>query len=287
MKFKVLAVIPARLGSTRLPNKVLLKESGKYLIQHVYEQVQKAKLIDRIIVATDSEEVVKACEEFGAECMMTSPDHQSGTDRIAEVVQRLSVISYQPSAKDQKFRQPTADSRRPLYDIVINIQGDEPEINPEHIDLLAEGRWHKRFMPSKKGSRYDMKSDYVLPVATLAERISFAEACYSQVVKVVFNKYKEALYFSRSVIPHPRSSVKKKNPVEFYRHIGIYAYKSDFLRQFVRLEQSPMEIAEGLEQLRILHHGYGIHVETVESGSARGIDTREDYDEFLEREKNE
>jgi len=301
---KVLVVIPARLESTRLPRKALLKESGKYLIQHVYEQVQKAKGIDRIIVAADSEEIADACSEFGAECILTSSDHQSGTDRIAEAVEKLRIKSqskiqtameahpgnYLAFDVEQNlithgrvrrlvrleavglgcprpiiFYSPLAkEKEEELYNIVINVQGDEPEINPKHIEKLATCGWWLE-----------------ASIGTLAEEISFEEATLLQVVKVVFDKFNRALYFSRSIIPHPRNEAK------FYRHIGIYAYASSFLRQFVGLKQSPLEIAEGLEQLRALYYGHDIYVRVVESGSSgRGVDTREDYDEFLERIKN-
>ncbi|NQU77051.1 MAG: 3-deoxy-manno-octulosonate cytidylyltransferase, partial [Planctomycetes bacterium] len=210
----VIAIIPARMGSTRLANKPLLKETGKYLIQHVVEQVRKVKAVDRVIVATDDERVVAACGEFEADAVMTRPDHPSGTDRIAEVADRIGL----------------ADDA-----IVVNVQGDEPEISPRSVSELIEllGR-----------------SDD--PMATLATPLRIELAEDPSKVKVVFDLNGRALYFSRAKIPYDRDS---SGEMAHYLHLGVYAYRAGFLKLFTTLGQTPAELAEKLEQLRALEHG--------------------------------
>lgn len=237
----VVAIIPARLGSTRLPEKPLLKETGKYLIQHVVEQVQQVAGLDRVLVATDDERIVDACEQFDVAAVMTRPDHQTGTDRIAEVAERLSL----------------ADD-----DIVVNVQGDEPEIPPACIADLIE---------------LLKRSD--APMATLATPLGADQADDPNRVKVVCDLNGRAMYFSRSKIPHDRDGGSQ---VEYYLHLGIYAYRAGFLREFTRLPQTPAERAEKLEQLRALQHGHAIIVGTV-LYRGEGIDTPEDYAEFVRR----
>lgn len=240
---RALAVIPARLESSRLAQKALLRETGKYLIEHVYERAKLARGLDRVVIATDSEDILAACQSFGAEALMTRVDHQSGTDRVAEAAKIL-------------------EDRGEGSDVIINVQGDEPELDPGHIERLIELMGHGDAM------------------GTLAEELEDEEeARLPQVVKLVVDAESRALYFSRSLIPYPRSP---GGPV-LLRHIGIYGFQADFLQRFPTLEKSPLEQAEGLEQLRTLYHGYKIRVGVVSGQGVRGIDTRADYDAFLLR----
>ena len=242
----VIAVIPARFSSTRLPGKPLLNETGKFLIQHVVEQVAKTKGLDDIIVATDDERIVKACEWFGAHTMMTRADHPTGTDRIAEVAEKLWL----------------SDS-----DIIVNVQGDEPEIPPEYITTLVN--------TAKSASAE-------FPMATLATPLTLERANDPNRVKVVFDPSSgRALYFSRARIPFDRDGTGQ---VKYFLHLGLYAYRSGFLRRFIALPQTPAEKAEKLEQLRALEHGHGILVATVPTAHA-GIDTPADYAAFVQRWK--
>jgi len=240
---KVIACIPARYGSTRFGAKVLAKDTGKYLIQHTYEQACKAKLLEKVIIATDDERIMAACDSFGGECVMTSAEHQSGTDRIAEAVANIDA------------------------DIVINVQGDEPEIDPKNIDYLAELLLNN--------------SDY--PMATLAAEFQTAEQVADpNIVKVVLGRDGGAIYFSRSPIPYDRES-GGIGPKELYlRHLGIYAYRKDFLLKIPTMAQTPLEKTEKLEQLRVLENGYGIVVGKVEH-RCDGIDTPQQYAAFVER----
>jgi 3-deoxy-manno-octulosonate cytidylyltransferase (CMP-KDO synthetase) len=237
----VVAVIPARYASTRFPGKLLAKQTGKYLVQHVYEQVCRASLIDNVLIATDDERIGKACDQFGAKWRMTRTDHQSGTDRIAEVAAELDA------------------------EIIVNVQGDEPEIEPGNIDCLI------------KLLQRDEKAD----MATLAAVFGPDEDVDNpNVVKVVTNRQGHALYFSRRAIPYKRDK-ESERPV-YKKHIGIYAYRKEVLLRLSKLETSPMESAEKLEQLRALENGMIIAVAEVEH-SAVGIDTPEQYEEFVRR----
>jgi 3-deoxy-manno-octulosonate cytidylyltransferase (CMP-KDO synthetase) len=240
---KVIACIPARYGSTRFGAKVLAKDTGKYLIQHTYEQACKAELLEKVIIATDDDRIMSACDSFGGECVMTSVDHQSGTDRIAEAVADVDT------------------------DIVINVQGDEPEIDPKNIDYLAELLLNN--------------TDY--PMATLAAEFQTEEQVADpNIVKVVLGCDGGAIYFSRSPIPYDRDS-GGIGPKELYlRHLGIYAYRKDFLLKIPQMAQTPLEKTEKLEQLRVLENGYGIVVGKVEH-RCDGIDTPQQYAAFVER----
>lgn len=232
-----LAVIPARLESTRLPRKVLLKETGKYLLQHVWERVRRARSIDRVIVATDHSDVASACREFGAECMMTSPSHPNGTLRVAEVAKKLK-----PGR-------------------ILNVQGDEPEIDPSALDRLVRSLEH---------------SD----LATLASPFADPnDAPNPNRVKVVIDRNGDALYFSRSQIPYPRENVAAP-----LLHVGIYAFRYLALLSWVSLKPTPLERTEKLEQLRALEHGMKIRVLTLKSPWPGGIDTAEDYQRFVANE---
>lgn len=230
---KVLCVIPARYASTRLPGKPLSMIAGKPMIQHVYERACQAQMPDEVIVATDNELVEKAVTAFGGKAVMTSPDHPSGTDRLAEV-----ALMY------------------PDVDVIVNVQGDEPMIPPEVIDNLAKA----------------FEADAELNMATM--KVAMDEADYDNpaAVKVVTDLNGYALYFSRSLMPYPRN---KPEGYKVYKHVGIYAYRRNFLLKYAALQPTPLEKAESLEQLRALENGYKIKVlESTFKGI--GVDTPED-----------
>ncbi len=237
-------IIPARYGSTRFPGKLLSEVSGKPVIQHVYERARTAVLPDAVIVATDSDRILRAVRSFGGEAVMTSPRHPSGTDRIAEVAAGTD------------------------YDIIVNVQGDEPLIRGEMIDGVV------RLLDD---SRADM--------ATLVKRIDDPDDVFDpNVVKAVFDAEGFALYFSRATIPFYREEFKELQSGEagtckllFYKHLGIYSYRRDVLLSLTGLSQSPLEKAERLEQLRALENGYRIKVGLSGHGTI-GVDTREDLE---------
>lgn len=230
---KVLCVIPARYASTRLPGKPLSMIAGKPMIQWVYERASLAKLPDAVVVATDDVRVEKAVEAFGGRVMMTSPDHPSGTDRLAEV-----ALGY------------------PDIDVLVNVQGDEPMIPPQVIDQLAEA----------------FAKDPELNMATLKVLMKEEDYDNPAAVKVVTDLNGYALYFSRSLMPYPRN---KPQDYRVYKHVGIYAYRRDFLLKYAALEPTRLERAESLEQLRALENGYRIKV--LESDfQGVGVDTPED-----------
>jgi len=242
---KIVAVIPARYSSTRFAGKVLAKETGKFLIQHTYERACLAKLPQKVIIAADDQKVVAAARSFGAECVLTSPDHQSGTDRIAEAVAGMDV------------------------EIVINLQADEPEIDPANIDHLA-----KLLVENP---------DY--PMATLAAAFQSAEQVADpNIVKVITDHKGGAIYFSRSPIPYDREKAGIGDVGQYLRHIGVYAYRKEFLREITNLPQTPLEKTEKLEQLRAIENGFGILVGKVKH-TCDGIDTPEQYAKFVKRYK--
>jgi 3-deoxy-manno-octulosonate cytidylyltransferase (CMP-KDO synthetase) len=240
---KIIVVIPARYGSSRLAGKVLAKETGKYLVQHTYERALCAKRVHEVVIATDDERVLTACRAFGAACEMTSAAHQSGTDRIAEAVAGRTC------------------------DIVVNLQADEPEIDPAYIDRVAAL----------------LEENPDAPIATLLAPFETAEdAANPNIVKCVTDKRGRALYFSRSVIPYDRQAAGVGELGVYLRHLGIYAYRKDFLKVFTILPPSPLERCEKLEQLRALENGYTIMTATVEK-AWDGVDTPEQYAAFVER----
>lgn len=235
------------MASTRLPRKMLLAETGKPVVQHTYEAAIRARRPAGVWVATDHEEIFQAVRQFGGEVRLTSPTLASGTDRVAEVARTL-----------------------PEADILVNLQGDEPEIAGEAIDrviaLLEEN-------PSA------VMSTLATPIRTRAQLDD--PAC----VKVVFDQNGRALYFSRSVIPHPREwndGLWEATPPLFYQHVGLYAYRREFLLQLAEMPPSDLEKTEKLEQLRVLQAGYSIYVGVVDH-AARGIDTPADYRDFVAR----
>jgi len=241
---KSVSVIPARYASTRFPGKLLARQTGKYLIQHVYEQVSQAKLIDEVLIAVDDERIGRACDAFGAKWRMTSGDHTCGTDRIAEAAADLDA------------------------DIIVNVQGDEPEIDPANIDQLV------------KLLGEDEKAD----IATLAAVFQPDEDINNpNVVKVVVSRGKHALYFSRWPIPYNRDNVDQADV--YRKHLGIYAYRRDALLRFSKLQPTPLEKMEKLEQLRALENGMTIEVGDVEHGAV-GIDTPQQYEDFVKRYKH-
>lgn len=242
---KIVAVIPARYDSTRLAGKVLLKDTGKYLIQHTYERVKCAKMPDDVIIAVDDEKVLQACSEFSAEAVMTSKDHQSGTDRIAQAVKDIDA------------------------DIIINIQADEPEIDPASIDLLAS-----------------LMADN--PDCNMATLIAdFQDASQIQnpdIVKCITDENNYAIYFSRLPLPYCRDTAGLGDLNCYSRHLGIYAYRKDFLEKFTSLPQSKLEKLEKLEQLRAIENGYRILTGRV-AHHCDGIDTQQQYEAFVQRQK--
>ena len=245
---KSVIIIPARYASTRLPQKLLLRETGKPLVQHTYESALRATLPASVIVACDHEEIFNAVRQFGGHVQMTDPNAPSGTDRIAEVAADLEDA-----------------------DIIVNVQGDEPEIAGTAIDLAVQ-------------MLIDSPDAVMSTLATpIRNRQQLEDA---SCVKVVFDASHRALYFSRSVIPHPRGGIQDEHftgtPALFHQHIGLYAYRRDFLLRLSRLPQSDLEKTESLEQLRVLHHGYSIMVGVIEDATV-GIDTQEDYRKFVER----
>jgi 3-deoxy-manno-octulosonate cytidylyltransferase (CMP-KDO synthetase) len=243
----IAAYIPARYDSSRLPGKVLLKETGKYLIQHVYERVMQARHIEKVIIAADDERIIEAAAEFGAPAFMTSLEHKSGTDRIAEV------------------------ARYHNHEFIVNVQGDEPDIEPAAVDQLAQ-----------------MILDHPeIDMGTLAVPINDMSRYENpNVVKVVVDNVGDALYFSRSSLPHGGNHEKPLSelPVQPLHHLGIYAFRRDFLLKFVSLPRGRLEKQERLEQLRALEHGHKIRVGLLESANT-GIDTPEQYEAFVERWK--
>ena len=231
----IIAVIPSRYASTRLPGKPLVDICGKPMVQHVYERVRRVSLFDEVLVATDDERILKAVEAFGGRAVMTSPDCASGSDRLIE------VAGAHPA------------------DIYVNIPGDEPLVEPASIEKLAQA----------------MLEDGSLQMGTLCYRISTEQAQNPNLVKVVCAHNGNALYFSRSPIPFPRSGGIEPS---YFGHLGIYAYRREFLLSFGSLPYSPLENTEKLEQLRVLQAGVAIRVLEVES-MGPGVDTPEDLEE--------
>lgn len=230
----VVAIIPARYASTRLNGKPLLHIDGKPMIQWVYERAKKAKLINDVIAATDDKRVFDAVRYFGGKAVMTSPEHRTGTDRIAEAAGGLNV------------------------DIIVNVQGDEPLIEPEMIDAAIR----------------PLTNDSEIVAATLKTKIKDEKELNNpNVVKVVTDKNDFALYFSRLPIPYVRGQEKNIH----FKHIGLYVYRKDFLLKFARMKPTPLEEAEKLEQLRVLENGYKIKVVETKHDSI-GVDTVEDLE---------
>jgi 3-deoxy-manno-octulosonate cytidylyltransferase (CMP-KDO synthetase) len=237
-------VIPARFGSTRFPAKIVANDTGKPLVQHVVDQAKKCKRVDRVIVATDDQRIADALRPFETHVVMTSPAHESGTDRIAEVARNLTS------------------------DIVVNVQGDEPEIEPETIDALIQ-------------RLIDHPTDDMATAAT--PFATGSNPADPNLVKVVTDPSGRAIYFSRSPIPFQRDKDFSRN-TGYNLHLGIYAYRRPFLLKFSSWSPTPLEMTEKLEQLRALEHGCSIYVLPV-NRATHGIDTAEQYAEFVRRYK--
>lgn len=241
-------VIPARLASTRLPEKLLLRETGKTVLQHTFESASRATKPQGVVVAVDCDKLKQCVTHFGGHAVMTDPALQSGTDRVAAVARQM-----------------------PEVEVFINVQGDEPELSGDSIDLVAEL----------------LERNPQADVATLAAPIRDQARLYDPAcVKVVQDHQGRALYFSRSPIPHARSwdeSLLASNPPAFLQHIGIYAYRREFLLKLENLPASPLEQLEKLEQLRFLQAGCCIVLGTI-NHAPKGIDTWNDYREFVKRQ---
>lgn len=245
---KKVIVIPARLNSSRLPNKVILDLKGKTVVQRVYERCIEAKNIDEVFIATDNTKVKEICESFTKNIIMTKDTHESGTDRIAEAVENIDC------------------------DVVINVQGDEPFIDINLIEELANA--------------FDENTTMV----SAMHKIELVEELKNpNVVKVITDKDSNAIYFSRSIIPYHRDKwdalinhhERVPEPLKFYRHLGVYAYTKDFIKIYSNMEQTYLERVEKLEQLRVIENGYKIKMIETDYNSI-GIDTIEDYHKALE-----
>ena len=254
MNLKALGVIPARYGATRFPGKPLAMLAGKPLVQRVYERAAQARRLSEVIVATDDTRILETVEAFGGTAMLTSADCATGTDRVTEV------------------------ARQHAYDLVVNIQGDEPLMRPEMIDQLLEG----------------MTGDPSCQLATLASKIESVDVLENpNVVKVVVARNGNALYFSRYPIPFVRDA-RRDDPrarlqaATFYKHLGIYGYRRDFLLEFVQWPQTDLEKTEKLEQLRALENGVAIKV-LITPHDSIGVDRPEDVElvEKILQSKNE
>jgi len=242
---KVIGIIPARYGSSRFPGKPLADIKGKTMIRRVYEQAKQSKALDELIVATDDKRILDEVEKHGGKAIMTEIHHKSGTDRCLEALEKYG---------------------KGYWDVVVNIQGDEPFIHPEQIESVVNCFKKKE-----------------VNIATLVRKIEEPrELQQASVVKVVRKANGEALYFSRSPVPFIRDAGGKTltQKFEFMKHIGIYAYRPDVLKKLVKLPPSSLEIAESLEQLRWLENGYSIYVEVTDKES-QAIDTPEDLQKLL------
>jgi 3-deoxy-manno-octulosonate cytidylyltransferase (CMP-KDO synthetase) len=235
------AIIPARFSSTRFPGKIIANGTGKPLVQHVVERTRRCRKLRDVIVATDDQRVADALREYGTACVMTSADHVSGTDRVAEAARNLSD------------------------EIIVNVQGDEPEIESSTIHELIV--------------RLEKSGDEMATAATHFP--AEADPADPNLVKVVLSLEDKAIYFSRSVIPFERDSTGTAQPT-YYLHQGIYAYRRDFLLKLASWKATPLELAEKLEQLRVLEHGANIHVVKTRR-AVHGIDTPQQYEAFVKR----
>ncbi len=241
---KILGIIPARFASSRFPGKPLADIGGKSMIQRVYEQAQKAKSLSKVVVATDDPRILDHVIAFGGDAYMTAENHPSGTDRCFEALQKAGGSS--------------------KYDYIINIQGDEPFIDPETIEQMTK------------------LLDFKTEIATAVKKISDYETLFDpNVVKAVLTMRKQCLYFSRQTVPYVRGHEPETwlEHADFYKHIGLYAYRNDVLEQISHLPPSPLENTEKLEQLRWLGYGYKIYA-TITNYESIGVDTPEDLEKL-------
>lgn len=234
----VIGIIPARYESVRFPGKLLAPIQGKSLIQRCYENGKRAPSLKDLVVATDDERILSHIHTIGGEAVLTSPSCQNGTERLAEVVRNYPQYSY--------------------ADIIVNIQGDEPLVEPEAIEAII----------------FALKDNPKASMATACIPLDPSEASDSSKVKVVLNLAGEALYFSRALIPAGKS-LSMQTTAPYYKHIGIYAYRKDFLLAYAKIPSTPLQLAEDLEQLKVLECGYTIQVAIINSQSM-GVDTPED-----------
>lgn len=247
MNFSV--IIPARYASTRFPGKPLVDIKGKPMVQHVYERALESGA-SKVIVATDDARIAKVVSDFGGNYCMTGAHHESGTERLAEVIDMEGMLA---------------------HELVVNVQGDEPFIPAVNIQQVAENLYHHQ----------------QAEMATLAVRITDVEEAFNpNVVKVVTDKQGYAMYFSRATIPYDRSRFLDEEIIDeigdyYLRHIGIYAYRAGFIKQYVSMSPSGIEQIESLEQLRVLWHGEKIHVDIARQTPPTGIDTPEDLERLL------
>ncbi|NCP63126.1 MAG: 3-deoxy-manno-octulosonate cytidylyltransferase [Paraglaciecola sp.] len=248
MNFSV--IIPARYASTRFLGKPLVDINGKPMVQHVYERAIESGA-SRVIVATDDARIAKVVSDFGGQYCMTAAHHESGTERLAEVIETEGFLA---------------------HELVVNVQGDEPFIPAENIQQVAENLYHHQ----------------QAEMATLAVKIVDVEEAFNpNVVKVVIDKQGFALYFSRATIPYDRSRFLDEELIDeigdyYLRHLGIYAYRAGFIKQYVNMSPSGLEQIESLEQLRVLWHGEKIHVDIARHTPPVGIDTPEDLTRLLQ-----
>ena len=231
-------IIPARYGSTRFPGKPLAPIAGRPMVQHVYERAVRASSLSEVRVATDDDRIAEACRGFGAAVAMTSSTHPTGTDRLAEAAAEMEC------------------------DIVVNIQGDEPLIDPDLIDRCVEA----------------LAEDPDVEMATVVHPAGADAGNDPNRVKVVLDGRDRALYFSRSPIPARRDTPASLPKDRYLQHVGLYAYRRDFLLEFVKLPQTPLELSESLEQLRALEHGFGIRTVVVEGWESMAVDIPEDIE---------
>ncbi len=246
---EVVAIIPARLGSTRLPGKVLLNATGKPLIQHVWESARRAKRVARVVIATDNLRVLGACQGFGAKAVLTSEAHPNGTSRLSEAAATIGL----------------SDDA-----VIVNVQGDEPEVEPDAIDAAVSMLLLGELTPAG------------CSIATIAVPFQSGEDPRDpNCVKVVCALDGRALYFSRSPVPFDRDGIGGPDAA-MLRHVGLYVYRRAFLDRYIALTPTPLERAEQLEQLRALQHGFWIAV-AVRASARIGIDTHEQYDQFVAR----
>ena len=248
---QIIGIIPARFASTRFPGKSLAQINGKSMIRRVFEQAAKSQALAAVFVATDDQRIFDHVTDFGGKVLMTADTHRTGTERCNEVVRKL-------------------EAEKKMFDVVINIQGDEPYIQPGQIDLLAS-----------------CFGDPGIEIATLVKKINSPEELASpNTIKVVISKNQQALYFSRTQIPYQRNK-KNDEGIQsdlFYKHIGIYAYRTETLKAITSLNPSPLELAESLEQLRWLENSYKIFIRETQHES-HSVDSPEDllkFDKFTD-----
>jgi 3-deoxy-manno-octulosonate cytidylyltransferase (CMP-KDO synthetase) len=236
---KILGIIPARYASSRFPGKALARIDSRTILEHVYERVSMARYLGTVVIATDDERILEEARRFGARAVMTRADHASGTDRVAEVASTFEDA-----------------------ELVVNIQGDEPLIDPNAIDAAV--------LP--------LLDEPSIPMGTLKKRIEIPrEIADPNVVKVVTNRFENAVYFSRATIPFGRDAAQDARPIAYYKHVGLYVYRRDFLLRYPDLPVGPLERAEKLEQLRALENGFTIRVVETDYESL-GVDTPADLE---------